>query len=142
MATTATSIEEYLKTVPDPDVEYVDGELRERPMVFSVHGTLQSEICIWFGAHRKDWMVLTGVEIRTQVSPTRVRLPDVIVDRMGVWPDVFSHPPMIVIEILSPSDSFMELEQKCADYSAMGIRNIWVINPERQSGRTWTDGAS
>ena len=33
MATTMISIEAYLKAVPDPDVEYVDGDLRERPMV-------------------------------------------------------------------------------------------------------------
>jgi Uma2 family endonuclease len=48
---------------------------------------------------------------------------------------------MIVIEILSPSDSFMELEQKCIEYSAMGIRNVWVINPARRIGRVWSEGA-
>ena len=140
MATTAISIEEYLRTVPDPDVEYVDGELKERPMTFSEHGLLQSEISTWFNSHRKEWDVRAGVEGRTQVSPTRVRLPAVIVNRARKWPSVLVDPPLVVIEILSPSDSFMVLEQKCIEYAAMGIRNVWVINPEGRMGRAWDEG--
>jgi Uma2 family endonuclease len=92
MATTAISIDEYLRTVPDPDVEYVDGELRERPMTFNEHGLLQTEIGMWFNSHRHEWNVRAGVEGRTRVSPTRVRLPDVIVDHARKWPSVLIHP--------------------------------------------------
>jgi Uma2 family endonuclease len=141
MATTAISIDDYLKKIPDPDVEYIDGQLRERPVVLSVHGLLQSEICIWCGAHRKDWKVRSAVEVRTQVSPTHVFLPDVVIDHARKWPPVLTQPPLIVIEILSPGDSFMELEQKCVEYWEMGIRNVWVINPQRRTGRVWHEGA-
>ena len=140
MATTGISLEEYLRTVPDPDVEYIDGLLKERPVVFSIHGLLQGEIVTWFKSHRKDWNVRAAVEVRTQVAKDRVRIPDVVVDPARKWPAILTCPPMIVIEILSPSDSMIELEQKCDEYSAMGIPNVWVINPEKRSGRICRQG--
>lgn len=140
MATTGISLEEYLRTVPDPDVEYIDGFLKERPVVFSIHGLLQLEIGMWFNNHRKEWNVRAAVEVRTQVAKDRVRIPDVVVDAARKWPAILTSPPMIVIEILSPSDSMIELEQKCDEYSAMGIANVWVINPEKRSGRTCRQG--
>jgi Uma2 family endonuclease len=70
-----------------------------------------------------------------QVSPTRVRLPDVVVDHARRWPKVFPHPPLIAIEVLSPSDSYIETERKALEYRQMGVPNIWLINPEDRTGR-------
>lgn len=137
MATTASSIEEYLNgPIPDPDVEYVDGELKERSLVQSVHGLLQVEIGIWFRQQFDEWGMIAAAEVRVQVTPSRVRLPDVVVDKAGPWPPVLTAPPLIAIEILSPSDSFTDLTEKLRDYEAMGIPNIWVIDP--QARRSWS----
>jgi Uma2 family endonuclease len=135
MATTAISIDEYLNgPIPDPDVEYVDGELREKSVVQTIHSRLQSILPTWFENHADDWGVVPGVEARVRVTSTRVRLPDVVVDKAGPWPPALIAPPLIVIEILSPSDSFTELAEKLRDYEAMGIPNIWIIDPQvRQS---------
>lgn len=141
MATqTLISLEEYLKKIPDPDVEYVDGYLKERPVVSTLHGLLQSEICGWFISHRKEWKVLSAVEARMRTSATSVRLPDVVIDKIGEWPMVLVNPPMIVLEILSIGDSMAELEEKCDAYEAMGIPNIWLINPARRKGKVWKHG--
>ncbi len=41
MATTAgISIEQYLNTSYTPDCEYIDGELREKPVVGFSHGNI------------------------------------------------------------------------------------------------------
>jgi hypothetical protein len=50
MATaTLVSIEEYLRnTSHQPNVEYIDGELKERPEVVRAHGLRQGLICTWF----------------------------------------------------------------------------------------------
>jgi Uma2 family endonuclease len=135
MATTAISIDEYLNgPIPDPDVEYVDGELKGKSVVQTVHGILQIEIGIWFREYIAEWGVIAAVEARVLVSQVRVRLSDVVVDKAGHWPAVITAPPLIVIEILSPSDSFTELAEKLRDYAAMGIPNIWIIDPQvRQS---------
>jgi Uma2 family endonuclease len=141
MATQTTiSLEEYLKTVPDPDVEYVNGSLKERPLVSCWHGIIQSEICSWFTSHRKEWKLLAGVEVRMQTTPTTVHLPDVVVDTIWDWPPVLVKPPLVAIEILSPGDSMSYLEGKCDAYSSMGIANIWIVNPMLRNGRIWKNG--
>ena len=84
MATTAVSLDAYLNgPVPDPDVEYVDGALKEKPVVKRIHTRLQSILCTWFENHAEEWGVVPSPELRTQVSPTRVRLPDVVVSAAG-----------------------------------------------------------
>ncbi len=134
--TTLISIDEYLGNYSfDPDVEYIDGELKERAMVFSAHGLIQSLLSGWFFSHEDEWKVRAGVEIRTRVSPTRVRLPDVIVDRAFKWPSVLTEPPLILIEILSPYDSYTGTQRLATDYQDMGVPNIWLIDPETKTGR-------
>ncbi len=135
MATaTLISIEEYDHMSFERDVEYVDGELRERAVVVSVHGLLQAQLATWFMNRSKEWGIKAAVEVRTRVSPTRVRLPDVVVGPRRRWPETLTEPPLIAIEIISPSDTFGHLEEVVADYQAMGIPNIWVIHPAKQLG--------
>ncbi len=140
MATTTVSMEEYLAHAGyDPDVEFVDGELKELPVVDSIHGRLQTILGQWFGRFEDEWNVIASVEVRTRVSPTRVRLPDVIVDYAGPQPPVLVRPPLIVIEILSPTDRFTEMTEKVRDYIGMGIANIWLIDPETRRCSVWQD---
>ena len=137
MATATTlNIDEYLHDFSfNPDVEYLDGELRERPMVMTAHGKLQSLISIWFGQH-EEWGMDVAVEVRTRVTPTRVRLPDVVVAPSGNWPETLVDPPLIAIEILSPTDSYTATQRLAGDYLAMGIPNIWLLDPETRTARS------
>ncbi len=133
--TTLVSIEDYLQNTSfHPDVEYIDGELRERPMVVSAHGKVQSLISHWF-YEREEWGLDVGVEVRTRVTPSRVRLPDVVVDYAGRWPETLVDPPLIVIEILSPYDTYTATQRLAQDYLAMGIPNIWLLDPETCTAR-------
>ncbi len=135
MATAAlVSIDEYLHSGYERDVEYVDGELKERPVVFSVHGLLQGLLMQWLLNHAKEWDIKAAVEVRTRVSESRVRLPDVVVGPRRRWPETLVEPPLLVIEILSPSDTFGHIEEVIADYQKMGIPSIWVIQPSKRSG--------
>ncbi len=140
-ATALISLEEYLQgPVPQPDVEYLDGKLRERPVVFSMHGSLRGLICSWFHEHREAWNLRSAVEVRTQVSPTHVRLPDVVVGPRRKWPQVLVGPPLIVIEILSPSDSYTEVRRTAHEHSVMGVQNIWLINPDTRTAEFFEAG--
>ncbi len=139
---TLVSLEEYLRTSYDPDVEYIDGELREKDAVVQwIHGNLQFLLSVWFGRHRKEWKITGGVESRIQVNPERVRLPDVVVDHAGPHPAVLTAPPLIVIEILSPSDTFTETIEKVQDYLTMGVPNVWIIDPAARTGIVCTSHA-
>jgi Uma2 family endonuclease len=132
-------IEQYLRTSYDPDVEYVDGQLKERPVVQSIHGTIQSLLSFWFYQHAGEWKIRVAVEVRMQSTPARVRLPDVIVDHVRFWPQTLVEPPLLVIEVLSPGDSYAETRRKIRDYLAMGVKTVWVIDPETRKAEICGD---
>ena len=89
----------------------------------------------WFGSHEQEWGIIGSTEQRLQVSSTRVRIPDLVVLHPGPQPDVLSAPPLLVIEILSPEDTFSAIAARAEDYRAMGVDNVWIIDPTTRSGR-------
>jgi Uma2 family endonuclease len=36
----------------------------------------------------------------------------------------------LAVEVLSPDDRAVELEDKIADYLACGVKYVWVVNPQ------------
>jgi len=137
-------LSEYLETSYRPDREYIDGEVRERNVGKFEHARLQALLAIWFGIHQRDWGVMVMTEQRVQVSRYRVRIPDVVVLRIAPQPDVLTDPPLIVIEILSPDDSYSDTQERAQDYSNMGVQTVWIIDPKTRTGRmcsgaVWTE---
>jgi Uma2 family endonuclease len=140
MATTAQiALSDYLKTSYDPDLEYVDGELRERNVGKTDHARVQALLAMWFGAHEQEWRIVVTTEQRIRVATDRVRIPDVTLVRPGALnEDVLSVAPLCVIEILSPDDTYSRTWERAADYRKMGIENIWLIDPGTRSGQAST----
>ncbi|HZL26011.1 MAG TPA: Uma2 family endonuclease [Acidobacteriaceae bacterium] len=135
--TSATQIpvSEYLQTAFRPDREYVDGEILERNVGKWQHARIQWLLALWFGRHESQWNVIGSTEQRVSVSPTRVRVPDLVVLRPGPQPDVLIEPPLLIIEVLSPDDNYSDLEERCRDYLQMGVEVVWIIDPKTRSGR-------
>jgi Uma2 family endonuclease len=48
---------------------------------------------------------------------------------------VIFEPPLLVIEILSPDDSYSDTQERAQDYRAMGVETVWIIDPKTRSGR-------
>ena len=133
MATTTTfiSVEEYLRSSFDPDAEYVDGQILERPMGENDHSAWQKALCVWFENQAKGAQIRVRPELRVQVDPTKFLVPDVtLLDRNRPIERIATHPPVAVFEILSPEDTFKRVTLKCAQYHRMGIQTIMVIDPE------------
>ena len=40
--------------------------------------------------------------------------------------------PELLLEILSPSDLWSEVNDKLAEYFAIGVQLVWIVNPKRQ----------
>ena len=136
MATlTQTSLAEYLDTIYHPDCEYIDGEIRERNVGKWQHSRLQLLLGGWFMNHERVWNVTGSTEQRMQVSPTRIRIADLTVLRPGPQPEILTDPPLLILEILSPDDTYSDLQERCQDYLRMGVHNIWIIDPKTRSGR-------
>jgi Uma2 family endonuclease len=130
-ATTHIPVEVYLRSSYEPDAEYVDGEIEERPMGEDDHSAWQLAILKWFLLHEKEWNVRLRPELRVQITATRFRVPDVtVLDRAQPVEQIATHPPLAVFEVLSPEDSLQRLKRKLEDYRTMGIPEIWVIDPQ------------
>ena len=142
MATSAqVAIETYLKTSYHPDRDYVDGDIEERNLGEFDHASIQAALIAWFYPKRQEWTVHVLPEQRVRISATRVRIPDVcLVSRNLPVEQVITHPPIAVIEILSPEDRVRRYNDRLEDYRAMGVKNIWVIDPASQAGFDWIAG--
>ncbi len=140
MATsTQISMQEYLHTSYRPDREYVDGELLERNVGKWEHARVQALLAAWFGQREKEWGIQVATEWRTQVSETRVRIPDVVLVKQGPQPDVLAKSPLLLIEILSPDDSYVDIQRRAEDYRLMGENTLWIIEPQTRTGRVCTE---
>jgi len=132
---TLVSVDEYLTTSYRPDCDFVDGELIERILGTKDHGKLQRRGLIWFENRRRELALTAFPEQRVRVSARRYRIPDVCVVPLPE-PDeqIFTQPPYICIEVLSPDDSFPKLQARLDDYLAMGVQNVWVLDPPSRRG--------
>jgi Uma2 family endonuclease len=109
MATsTRLSLLQYMKTNYRPDREYVDGELVERNVGKWEHARLQALLTVWLGSQEKTWSVKVATEQRLKV---------------------------LVVEILSPADTYTETQSRSADYLHMGVSCVWIIDPTSRTGR-------
>ena len=136
MATsTQIPLAEYLKTFYRPDREFIDGEVVERNLGTWDHARIQALLGGWFLTHEADWGVMVAPEWRTRVSETRVRIPDLTVVLAGPQTPVLTEAPLLIIEILSPDDTYSATERKAQDYTQMGVHTIWMIDPETRTGR-------
>lgn len=133
------SVEEYLNTTYRPDVDYVDGEIEERNLGEFDHGDLQAAISTTLRLHQKDWGVRVVVETRTRVSPTRFRIPDVCVLSASLERErIISHPPLLCVEVLSPRDSLKRMRKRVQDFFDMGVKNVWIFDPETRTAHACT----
>lgn len=133
---------EYLHSEYEPDAEYVDGEIEERAMGEFDHAAWQRAVMLWFARHEEDWCVLAIQELRVQVSGTRYRVPDVtVLRREQPREQIITQAPRAVFEVLSPEDRLSRMLVKLGDYQAMGIGQIWVIEPEGPVFYRFLDGS-
>jgi Uma2 family endonuclease len=133
---THVPLEVYLRTSYEPDAEFVDGVIEERPMGEYDHSSWQHAVEFWLAQHANEWGIRVRPELRIQVSDRRFRVPDVtVLDRSLPVEQVITHPPIAVFEILSPEDSLNRIMTKLADYERMGIRAIIVLDPQGQHFR-------
>jgi Uma2 family endonuclease len=102
------------------------------------HSTLQKKIILHLAALESQLGICVFPEQRVQVSATRFRIPDVCVTLGEPAEQVFTKPPFICIEILSPEDRWPRVQERIDDYLAMGVPYVWVLDPSTKSAYTAT----
>ena len=127
--------------------ELVDGTLVEKPMGFyesHLGHILAFFIESYLTHHRLGFVV--GESGASRTIPGRVRMPDVGFYSWNHFPGrtlpaggVLDVPADLVVEILSPSNTRTEMEQKRREYFASGTRLYWEVLPETRQVRVFTD---
>lgn len=134
-----------LLQMPDQGVrrELVAGELREMPPSGQEHGRVTIRFAgplYQFVEERKLGAVFaaeTGFLLAT--NPDTVRGPDVAFvthERLASVPPgrgYFPGAPDLAVEVVSPSDSYAEVEAKVQDWLDAGCRMVVVVNPRNQT---------
>jgi Uma2 family endonuclease len=135
---TLVPIEEYLSSTYHPDREYIEGELLDRNMGEFDHSGLQALITHSLMGRRKELGIHVYTELRVQVSSRRFRIPDISVTTQRGKGRILREPPLLCIEILSPEDRAIRMEDKIDDYLRFGVRYIWLIDPREK--KCWAYG--
>jgi Uma2 family endonuclease len=133
------SVEEYLHTLYRPDCDYVDGVLVDRNVGEVTHQVTVREVLFYFYERRRPWDIFVIQSVRVRISPSRYRVPDVLVV-LGPEPDeqILTKPPFLCVEILSPEDRVGRMQDRIDDYLRFGVRYVWVIDPYRQKAWIYT----
>jgi hypothetical protein len=71
------------------------------------------------------WNAHALVAQRSQVAPTRIRVPDIcVVIGKGPHPDIFCDPPFICIEVFSNDDTLHDMQDRIGrSTSARGLHD-------------------
>jgi Uma2 family endonuclease len=139
MATThLISVEEYLHSTFEPDAEYVEGRIILRAVPGKTHSKLQTYLVrtLYETGHPLGYEVWVEQRLRTKNDPGRYRVPDVCVTLGEPDEEIFTEPPFLCIEILSPDDAALEVRIKVDEYLAFGVAYVWSMDPVSLGGES------
>jgi Uma2 family endonuclease len=68
-------------------------------------------------------------------------VPDFVLLASWPQPDVIVDPPLLVIEIISPDDTYSDTQIRVQDYLDMGVQNVWIVDPWTRTGRVCGSGS-
>ena len=127
------TLEEFLESDLDR-FEYIKGELIPMPPTSIEHGNISSNIQWYLQSH-----VRANQLGRIYTSDTgfrvgeRILMPDVAFISTSKLPDdrsgIFSIPPELAIEVISPTDSTSKVVEKAFAYLDAGTQLVWILEP-------------
>jgi len=133
--------EDYAQMPPTGEhAEVEDGEVIHLAGASAKHQQVVVRLCTLLYADaevRRQGVVLTApFDVVIRREPLRVRQPDVLYvrhEKLGGAQalDSLTHletPPDLVVEVLSPYDTLERLQAKLADYHALGVPEVWLVD--------------
>jgi len=105
---------------------------RGKPMPTKNHGFVQANLIMTFSQHyKRQYRIASEVTIallHRHATPDVCLYPYSPVDmRHDEYP--VATPPLLVVEILSPSQSISVLLDKAEEYFASGVQSCWIVQP-------------
>lgn len=121
--------------------ELVKGKLIKIPPAGNIHGKRAMRLG-WRLAHHVETNGLgvvfaaeTGFMLNT--DPDTVRAPDIAfvsksrIEEIGEFEGFWPGAPDLAVEVISPGDSYTDVEEKVQEFLNAGARAAWVVDPRR-----------
>ena len=129
--------------------ELIQGKLHMMSPSRNEHGRITVRLTWRIAQHveREDLGVVFAAEtgFLLQTNPDTVRAPDLaFVTKArqtaagsveGYWPGA----PDLAVEVVSPNDSFSEVEEKTLAWLAAGARVVWIVDPRQRHVTVYRD---
>ncbi len=122
--------------------ELVKGELLTMPPPGFEHGAIGSKLQVRMYIHSETSMLGTVVGeagFILERDPDTVRAADVAfvgnakLQQHGVPKKYFPTAPDVAVEVISPSDIYVDVDEKVDEWLNAGTLAVWVVNPRRRS---------
>jgi Uma2 family endonuclease len=120
--------------------ELIDGELKEKKVGFAslfIAGQILTSLNTQLYPH--EGAAACEAMIYCFNGKSHGRKPDVVYVRVARFPggempvgDLFFAPDLVV-EVLSPGNSGIEVDDKLDEYLAAGVGLVWIVNPDRRT---------
>jgi len=139
MATkTALTWEQFLAAgKPDQRWEYISGEVRFMSPTGAQHGMTIHQISLALGAlDSRDWICF-GVDVAFTMAGGDWLCPDAAAVRCArvggtVSSGPVPFPPDVAFEVISPNDTWRDVQRKRRIYQQNGVVQVWIDPQERQ----------
>ncbi|MFV0446691.1 MAG: Uma2 family endonuclease [Planctomycetaceae bacterium] len=117
--------------------ELVRGQVRESKYETALHGMVCANVACqlsnWSRRCRNGITIGNNPGIITERNPDTVRGPDLLwyrplrepgLNEMDGWLET---PPVLCVEVLSPSDQWGDVLRKVAEYLKSGVEEVWIL---------------
>jgi Uma2 family endonuclease len=139
-STITTPLAEFLaqpNIEASPAWEFINGTARQKIMPTLYHSRLQRNLVNWINQNTDRYEAIQGLRcIISPISP----VPDIAVieiDRLPQTDGPFEGAPDWVVEIRSPDQSILDLQNKILHCLTNGTQLAWLIDIQRQQVWVW-----
>lgn len=123
--------------------ELVKGIIRRMPPAGFEHGIQTAKIggclCEHVEKYKLGYVCGAGTGFKISQDPDTVRAPDAAfvrqaaIDEKGIPKGYWEGAPDLAVEVISPSDTYTEVDEKVDEWLIAGCAMVWVVNPRRET---------
>ena len=135
---TKLTYDEYLKEpetmlrldIVDGEVTMAAGPTRQHQII---SGNVYRPVHGFVSDGELGEVLYAPVDVVVQRDPLRVRQPDLLFvsnERADILGERIEGGPDLVVEIISPSNTWADIESRLADYASISVRECWLVYPQ------------
>ncbi|MEQ9425829.1 MAG: Uma2 family endonuclease [Cyclobacteriaceae bacterium] len=132
------TVEDYLQLEEGLLAQLIDGEIIMSPAPNLKHQAVLKHLFDLFYDLEKDGLGLTYFSpVDLHIDKTNVFQPDLIFvlnDNKDIFSDRgIEGPPDLIVEAISPSNSFIDRNTKKKKYLQFGVKEYWIVDPANET---------